>query len=131
MSMENMENTKINFKSPRVLLGIFLGLLTLIVISLVFRPSFITVFFSIWVASNVAKITAPNQVGQLGAGLGMASGVFFFFTGYLGKSEGNSFFETLVWIVISAVLLGVFFALIGYLGAKVVKKYEQGQGPFF
>lgn len=126
-----MENTQINFKSPRVLLGIFLGLIAWIVISFVFRPAFITMFFCIWIASNIAKVTDPKLVAQIGGGLGLVAGAHLVLAGYMDIDDSFGSWGIILEVFVGAVMMGFFFALVGYFGAKVLKKYEQGQGPFF
>jgi hypothetical protein len=114
-----------------VILGIFLGLAVWGIISLVFRPSLLTVFFCIWIASSVAKITEPKLVSQIGGGLGAAAGIHLAFARNFTIDNSSSFLEVFVGAFVGAIMLGFFFAVVGYFGAKILKKYEQGQGPFF
>lgn len=129
--IRDMENTNLNFKSPRVLLGLFLGAVAWIVISLVFRPSFITMFFCIWLAANTAKITEPKLVSQIGGGLGALAGIHFALIGELNLDDSFVGWGILVEMFVGAAIMGAFFAVVGYFGAKLLRKYEQGQGPFF
>ena len=88
-------------------------------------------FFCIWVASGVAKITEPKLVSQIGGGLGALAGIHLVLAGYFNIDDSFGSWGIILEAFVGAVMLGFFFAFVGYLGASLLKKYEEGHGSFF
>ena len=123
-----------NLFSKRVLLGVLTGLAVWVFSLLFFRSNLITGVMGILVAVKIAQVSEPQDVAAVSGMIGAMIGLYVGGMNYYQLGEIKTALEIIGFLgtaLFGAIVSGLFWALIGFVTGKVMRKLQESQDFFF